>query len=444
MDELVARAEQALLAEEPRRWLELDAAVRRRYGLVVDRTVPVGSLIAACHGDGFVREAAVTELAGRDDFAALPVLALRAADWVPQVRERARDACRWYLEHAPGLAVPSLLPVAWAVRARQTGSWLAEVLEDLLRDGPPEAMNAALTVADWRSRRAAYHIVLASGRLDTERLLHAAATDPDLPIRLLCAKAAMRADGGAARLLLSSRTAAIRAEALRALGEPGPAIDALPHRSALVRATAQFILRGAGVDAAAHYRELLAAHTPPAPPLIAGLGETGADVELLRPWLAHPSSRGRAETVRALRRHGRTTRKLLLPLLTDPVSSVTRQVTLSLRREALDEQVLWPLLRQPHPPHVRMAALQLLRAQGSWTRLTADLRLVDDEEPAIRAEARNDLTTWLTHDAATAYTAPQATRADELSALLNEKVTTLGADRVRRLRFHLGLAPQAT
>lgn len=428
--------------DEARRWLEFDLAVRRTYYLDPDRLGYVRPLADACSGNGFTREAAVAALAKRDDLVALPVLALRAADWVPQVRQRARKACQRYLKRNPAQAVEFLFPVAVAVRARKNGSWLADALEELLRDGPPEVLNAALVIKDRIARRAVYRIALESGRLDVKRMLHAARTDPDRPIRILCAKAVLRADGEVARLLLSSGTAAIRAEALRALDEPGPALDALPDRSAVVRATAQAILRASGVDVAARYRELLT--TLPAPPVIAGLGETGADVELLRPWLAHPSSRGRVEAVRALRRQGLTTPELLLPLLTDPVSSVTRQVALSLRGEVLDERALWPLLWQPQPLHVRMAAFRLLRAHGTWTRLIANLRLIDDADPAVRREARNDLGNWLTRDAARTYSSPQGARADEISALLTENEAALGADRVRLLRFHLGLAPQAT
>ncbi|MBP2328102.1 HEAT repeat protein [Kibdelosporangium banguiense] len=202
-------------------------------------------------------------------------------------------------------------------------------------------------------------------------------------------------------------------------------------------------MRRAGIDPATRYRTLLAAQQPPAPSVIAGLSETGirSDIDLFQPWLTHPNSRGRAEAVRALRRHNCAPPQLLLPLLPDPVSSVTRQVTLSLHPQAhtLDEHSLRPLLHQTHPHHVRMAACRLLRAHGTWTRISVDLQLINDPTDAIRTDALADLANWLTHGAATTYSFPRGPRADELAALLTQTEATLGAELVRLLRFHLGL-----
>jgi HEAT repeat protein len=267
----------------------------------------------------------------------------------------------------------------------------------------------------------------------------------------MCAEAAIRAaratgNDDVPRRLLASGTAAVRAEAVHALGavgEVGPAFEALADRSALVRATAQAIARRAGTDPATRYRALLTEQQPPNPCVIAGLGETGtrSDVDLLQPWLAHPTSRGRAETVRALRRRGCTSPQLLLPLLTDPVSSVTRQVMLSLfgQADALDEDFLRPLLHRARPRHVRMAACRLLRAHDTWTRISVDLQLADDPVPAIRTDARADIVNWLVRDAATTYSFPKGSRADELAALLTGTEAVLGPERTRLLRFHLGL-----
>lgn len=446
-EDLIAQTMGALTAADPRTWLALDVSTRRSLWYtpewakdaarrLANSPGPLDLLLAACHPNGFVRESAVASL---DERTALPVLALRAADWVPQVRDRARQVCREYLDHSPSDAITFLAPVAFALRARQMGGWLADTVENLLRDGPPEAMTAALATKHSRIRRSAYSIALQSGRLDAEQMLRAATTDPDLPIRIMCAQAAIRA-GGDPRRLLHSATAAIRAEAVQFLGEAGPALAALPDRSALVRATAQAIVRRSGTDPATRYRALLA-DTPPSPSVIAGLGETGtqSDVSLLLPWLAHPTSRGRAETVRALRRRGYTSPEVLLPLLADPVSSVTRQVTLSLLDQAgsLDVQSLQPLLDQSQPRHVRAAACRLLRAHDTWTRISVDLQLLQDPDPAVRADARDDIRNWLHRDAATTYSFPTGAVAEELSTLLTRAEPILGS--ADYLRFHLGL-----
>ncbi|MFD7660085.1 hypothetical protein ACFV4N_39420, partial [Actinosynnema sp. NPDC059797] len=203
--ELVDRVARALAAADPRMWLVVDVSARRgpwnapRWvqtaadRLAAGRAGPLELVLAACHPDGFVREAAVVVLGGRDDVTALPVLALRAADWVPQVRDQARRVCRRLLDRAPAEAVTALAPVALALRDRQEGRWPADAVDDVLRAGPPAALVAALASADRRTRRLAHTTGLGAGRLDLDRVVHAARTDPDLPIRVLCADAALRA-----------------------------------------------------------------------------------------------------------------------------------------------------------------------------------------------------------------------------------------------------------
>lgn len=459
-DDLVAHATR-LLAEAPLpMWLTLDASARRwnapQWTEVAARRLAAGGAglfdlaLAACHANGHVRQAAVTALGARDDV--LGLLAVRAVDWVPQVRDRARLVCGRWFARAPVRAVTVLAPAALALRGRREGQWLADAVETTLRTGPPEAAAAALASGDRRLRRLAHTTALDTGRLDLDHLTRTALTDADMPIRVLCADAAIRAAGrtgdrAVPRRLLASGTAAVRAEAVRALaaaGELGPATAALTDRSALVRATAQAAVRRAGTDPATHYRAVLADQRPPLPWAIAGLGETGArpDTALLRPWLDHPSSRGRAEAIRALRRLGDTPRRPLLTLLEDPVSAVARQAVLSLLpgADTLDEHALRPLLRPPHPPHVHWAAYRLLRARDTWTRLSVDLELATDPGHPVHANARADLTAWLRHDAATTYSTPSADRAAELSGLLAAAEAVLGPETTRVLRFHFGLA----
>jgi len=129
--QLVTVATRLLVDAEPRLWLSLDVSLRHVWARVGDSVLPVDEplvlALAACHPDGHEREAAVTRLAGLDHPLVLPVLALRAADWVPQVRDRARSAVETRLGSA--LATLALAPMARALRARRDGRWLADRLE---------------------------------------------------------------------------------------------------------------------------------------------------------------------------------------------------------------------------------------------------------------------------------------------------------------------------
>jgi HEAT repeat protein len=293
-------------------------------------------------------------------------------------------------------------------------------------------------------------VALAAGRLDVEHLLRAALDDGDLLIRVRCAEAAVKAAKAAGgidivRALLPSGTAVVRAEAVAALagaGDTTPAVEALGDRNPTVRAVAQFALRRAGADPATHYRRLAGTFRPE-PGIIAGLGETGApeDARLIRGHLDHPSPRGRAETVRALRRLGAADPGAVARLLTDPSGKVTRQVVNVLRPQAsrLDVRRLRELAGETNPQHVRTAAYRLLHDHDVWTRLRTDLELLHDASPSLRGRARSDLTNWLTREAPTTYATPDTETAHALAEELTRAEAVLGPHQTRLMRFHLGL-----
>ena len=152
-----------------------------------------------------------------------------------------------------------------------------------------------------------------------------------------------------------------------------------------MRAVAQAAVRRAGGDPADSYRQHLRTAPVPDSGAIAGLGETGTrqDASLIRPSLAHPLPRGRAEAVRALRRLEAATPGTIGALLEDPSAAVTRQVVAALRLLAagLDIDHLRTLLGAAQPTHVRIAAYRLLREHDVWTRLRTDLELINDTHP---------------------------------------------------------------
>ncbi|SDD67079.1 hypothetical protein [Actinokineospora iranica] len=440
-------------------WLALDQHARHGWwrtvwwhermitGLLAGDLDPLNLVLAAGHSDGYIREAAVIRLAPVAHKVASPVLALRAADRVPQVRDRARQECQRRLRDDPAAALRAAAPVAFALANRERGAWLDRVLRDLLRDGPPSVFTAAIGAPDGRTRRVA--TMLGVDRLDLAKLMRAAKTDPDLPTRVLCADTALRiaratGDTTVPRSLLTGGAAPVRAEAVRALADAGdlaPAVAALPDRSGIVRASAQAALRRAGADPSPHYRALVG-QWPVSPGAIAGFGETGGDPDLLPPLLAHPLPRGRAEAVRALRARGVTPVPLLWPLLTDPSPPVTRQVVASLSGQPLDRTALQRLMDHP-APHVRTAAYHLFRAGGAWTRLATTLHLLGDPDPSLRGRARADLHTWLDREAATAYSRPTEAQVAELSALVPAAAPVIGPARLRTLRFHCGLPAES-
>jgi hypothetical protein len=121
---------------------------------------------------------------------------------------------------------------------------------------------------------------------------------------------------------------------------------------------------------------------------------------------------------------------------------VTRQVSTTLAPRAVEipTEGLTLLLTERKSPHVRTAAYRLLRAQDVWTRVLTDLALYDDEDESLRARVRGDLFGWLERDAATTYSMPTAVVAERLDVLVRRGAPSLGRNRERLLRFHLGLS----
>ena len=182
--------------------------------------------------------------------------------------------------------------------------------------------------------------------------------------------------------------------------------------------------------------------------MLAGLGETGnsSDVPVLTQWLQHPTPRGRASAVRALRSLGAATPARVASLLEDRSAAVARQAAQALvgHSKDLDSAFLEGLIEPNRPRHVRVAGYLLLRGRDVWTRLTTDLRLVADPEPAISLRARTDLEAWLRREAATTYARPVGADKVRLGRLLDRAENSLSAGTVKQLRFHLGLQRAAT
>lgn len=447
---------------DPALWKNLDVSARRTWwgshGWVAQADDRIGRpgastlalVMASFHPVGFVREAAVARLAEIDDSIALPVLALRAADWVPQVRDRARDA----IARRVASSVTSMLgvgPVALMLADRAHGAWLHRRLDQLTTSLDDDELSRLLAAPQRQLRRLGYSVALRDGRLGHRELVDAAMSDDDLVIRAQCAEAAIRAaiESGAAedvRPLTSSGTAIVRVMAVTALARAGAADvaeAALVDRNPSVREAAQAVLRRAGADPAVRYRSLVRASTTAAPAAVAGLGETGttADAQLVVPFLADLRPRGRVEAVRALRRLGSVDVPRLAMMLDDPSAAVTRQVAMTLVPRAVEiaDQRLSELLDPPGRPHVRAAAYRLLRAQGIWTRVLTDLELYDDGDAGLRSRARSDLSAWLAYEAATTYSMPSGTAAARLDFLLRRRASSLGPENARLLRFHCGL-----
>ena len=408
------------------------------------RPHPFGDLYRdAFHASGYIREPAVDELSSLNERAVVPVLAIRASDWVPPVRERARRALMDRFEADPGTIVLAG-PLGLALAAREAGSWLAGVIRGRLETLDADGIRQCLQSRDHVFRRAVVRVATRRAVLTLEDLRAVAEGDSDPTIRAVCAEAALRGTPAEeVHGLLQSRSAELRALAITALatgGDLGPARAALGDRAHRVRSAAQVAVRAAGESPADFYRAELSTGTFRRE-AVAGLRETGSreDAALLVPFLRNPDPAIRVEAAHALRTLGGADQSVLLAALHDTSPGVAREATGALRRSAgsVDIDLLRPLLYRGESPHVRLAGFRLLTERDARTRILTDLALAEDDQLGERA--RLDLKVFVDLVLPNAYLTPSAD--DEIARLLERGTHGLRTAQELALRSALGLPP---
>lgn len=402
-----APLDEAVDTADPAAWTALDLGVR-----ALDPYEDTGAFAsradtALCHQNGRIREAAVVEAAGVPEL--LPLVVLRCADWVPQVREAARRVLGAALRDSGEECLRALTPMALHLGGRHEGRWAVELFEAALREPRYAEVRAELCAhRDRRTRRAAVRISLeCADSPEAYALARRAAREPDAVLRRLwtgAALAALAAHGSepsAVDALLASRAGDVRAAgvtALRAAGRAGEADRHLTDPSGLVRACARWLVRQAGGEARAHYLRLC--REAPSPGALLGLAECAVrtDSAVLAGFLGHLDGPVRAAAVAGLRMLDAPVPgpEALRPLLDDPSPAVVREVVRSLRPVAGRLPADWLALRArpERPGHVRRAAVRLLAAQGADEGLPALTAMLDDPDPSLRHTALDLLRRW--------------------------------------------------
>lgn len=380
---------------DPLAWLWLDEALRREPYAPAGLAEPELA-IALCHRDGRVREAALQQAVGYP--ALLPLVVVRCADWVGQVRERARELLAEALDVETGVA---LAPLILLSGRRGRGAFAVELLDTVLRPASLEQLAPLFVDTDRAVRRHVYRLAVERGLLSPAELARAAARDTDAVVQTLCADAALAAvarSGAYGEVfgpLLGARSPRVRSAGvamLRAAGRTDLAVGFLADRAAVVRACARYVVRRDGVDPLPLYRAWCAAPEP-VPGAVIGLAECGgrADAELLWTLVGHPAGAVRARAVAGLRVLDAADVRRLWPLLDDPAAGVVREVTAALlpSAELVPEEWLTERLGAGWPRPVRVAAFRLLDARGGSVRRRAAEALSDDPDVKLRGWAEH-------------------------------------------------------
>ncbi|HEX8391517.1 MAG TPA: hypothetical protein VF665_04085 [Longimicrobium sp.] len=398
--------------ERLRGWRHLDEYAEIPEDVVIAPGSAAAEVLAS-HGNGLIRAEMVRRLAEQRDGRELRPLLLRARDWVPQVRDAAREALRGrvgddYAVHwARNLAL-----VLWVRGGERGDPELAErVMELLASDRAEHRMFSCLESPERQVRRAAFELLTRHDGPRRFGRVRIALGCRDVGIRRRAAGwvGTFRQDGQRALLplLLADPAPVIRTAgldvAVHALG-PGErdAVlrEALLDRSARVRSAARFHLDAHGpVDAAAFYRERIAEAGLRMPAVIAGLGETGtaADADLVRTCLTDARPTVRTAAVGAMARLADAQEvEVFLAALVDPSARVSRRAAEALRPRIgwVPRAALAPRMAETQPAHVRRNAFRLLASGSRWDSIGWILRGCAGPDASLARTAQDHLRGW--------------------------------------------------
>ena len=404
LDGLARRRDDAgYLAVRPGAWVD---QARDRFNAAERCLDPAVLAVASMSADGRVRERAVVAFGARPVPELMPFLVLRTADWVGPVRERACAALAIALHRDPR-CLDFAGPMAARLAGRSRADFALSQVHAVLPRLTDNQFARLLTSSQPLLRRLA---ATQARRLRLPELVRVALDESDPSARDLLAEAAAREAVWSGRpeflhRLAAAASADVRAIALVGLlraGLPDEAAEHLADANGMVRATARFAARSAGIDALERYRALLGRERV-APGAVLGLAEATANGtngseaarELVEPYLAAAAPQMRAAAVTALRLLGVTEPALITPLLADPAPVVVRAVVAALETTgaSVEASRLLELLADPaRAGGARRALYRLCQRQHAAVRLAAGLVAL------AAAEADPKLVAWAAAD----------------------------------------------
>ncbi|HVU26317.1 MAG TPA: HEAT repeat domain-containing protein [Verrucomicrobiae bacterium] len=370
--------------------------------------------LASFHFSGYVREAAVAELALQRTGKELPFLLIRLNDWVSQVRDAAARAVRVRIE--PTYAVHFLANISLVLRLRICGrvekKFVDDICDLLKRAECKDILQAGTTSKDKAVRRISFQLAAEAEPSTRAAIIRAAMTDPDAVARSWAARHFLPAVSldelpEVIEPMLKDRFMPVRRDALWYAAAKRPDIAKQPLRAALLdnhismRETARQFLAVAEVkDAAGFYADAIANGSDKQRfAAICGLGETGkaADVPLVMPFLNSPLTKIRRAATYAIGKlnlEGQLER--LVGVLSDAKPSVSREALKALQSKARYIALvdLENLFVNAADFHVRRNTLTLILHTDKWKKVPVLLKACADKDERIAKQAAKALRAW--------------------------------------------------
>jgi len=367
--------------------------------------------LASLNSSGYVREAAVKQLAATGSSAALPYVLLRLPDWVKQVRSAAQEALDTLLGPESAADIIKYYPIIehlQRVERVDLSSVRKRTTDILLSSGGRPAVLAALDSSDGKQRRFVYRL-LEPHLEEMPDVLDKSIGDASVAVRIWALRNAMRGNHekivARLRSFVSDRDSRVRTMALRVVAQGYWDEFETELRNAMfdiggnVRWAAAYYLRKNGeTDLAGVCRRKLAESDIPPPGLLLGLSETGTpeDFELVEPYAKHARTKLRAAAISAL---GRLDKEKAAPYalqgLRDNSGKVRRAATAVLGKCAPGTHLseIREVIREGSPK-VKTSALQLLAGAGRWNVLADILEAVIDRNEDVAWAGWKALSRW--------------------------------------------------
>jgi len=413
--------------------------------------------VTSCHGSGFIRDAAVNELANIFDGSELPFLLMRLNDWVGAVRESTATAVLHRIR--PDYATHFFRHLRLVFRLRSCGrsqhEQIVTAVTGLLREpSAASILREGIQSNDRWLRRESFRMAIAAKSDQSTALLKEMLSDSDPIMRLWAARNVLaRLNDAELQPLLfglvHDRFMPVRCEALNLLAQRASAdasnriADALLDIHSSVRALARHWIRTRQpeFDFASVYRQSLGEVSPMRQrAAILGLSETGtpADAEAMLLFLDAPFVSTRKAAIRTLAAlGGHRYVEEFVAALTDEHPGISNEATRALaNRAGLFTERLQSLFRAESRPHVRKNVFKLLINQPFWARGIFLFEALRDRDEHIIESGRRALRDWLMRSRSMA-TPPNRNELQQLRDSVKASAGMLTSSEIQELEFCL-------
>lgn len=389
-------------------------------------TASMAHLIAYIeHHDGHLRQAAIERALAERAPGLLPLLVERLNDWVPQVRDTARNAVLALLPTQTSHNILAVLPRIAGLRGKGRTlhqPWLERFETALLSQMSTEEFLAAVNGRDMQLARAAFDLLQRHALLGPAILSELALSSrADIVLAVRAAASIAQRPSGEQLLLYTSamkshfgpvRTMAI--QGVLRVGGPEEkhflAQACLFDPQSSVRSSAIAFLAAQGVDVKATYRALLAAPDAVAGKIcialasLAGLRDP-SDVELVQQFTKHPLASVRRAACQAWLRLAPSDKDTVAMTALDDDSSSLKKLGLDMVRRGgafIPFDVILTRLLSCHAWWALLAAAKAER--WNWLEAIASISQATDAPPEIRVALKSELIDWMAYNRA--YTRP--------------------------------------